>query len=153
MAGDAMRISTRGRYGVRLMLELAAHYGEGTVLLKDIAQHQKISEKYLWQLINPLKSVGLVNSIRGSKGGYVLAKPPAAITMKDIMGVLEGSLCLVDCVENPTVCDRSESCVSRDLWGEASQIFAKKLESVTLADMLERQKQKGEALNQSNYAI
>ena len=153
MAGDAMRISTRGRYGVRLMLELAAHYGEGTVLLKDIAQHQKISEKYLWQLINPLKSVGLVNSIRGSKGGYVLAKPPAAITMKDIMGVLEGSLCLVDCVENPTVCERSESCVSRDLWGEASQIFAKKLESVTLADMLERQKQKDETLNRADYAI
>jgi Rrf2 family protein len=148
-----MRISTRGRYGVRLMLELAEHYGEGTVLLKDIAQHQNISEKYLWQLINPLKSVGLVNSIRGSKGGYVLAKSPASITMKDIMGVLEGSLCLVDCVDNPTVCDRSDSCVSRDLWGEASQIFAKKLESVTLADMLERQKQKGEALHKADYMI
>jgi Rrf2 family protein len=148
-----MRISTRGRYGVRLMLELAAHYGEGSVLLKDIAQHQNISEKYLWQLINPLKSVGLVNSIRGSKGGYVLAKPPSAITMKDIMGVLEGSLCLVDCVDNPTVCDRSESCVSRDLWGEASQIFAKKLESVTLADMLERQRHKDDAVNRSDYTI
>mgnify|MGYP002413016547 CR=1 FL=1 len=137
-----MRISTRGRYGVRLMLELAARYGEGTVLLKDIALHQNISEKYLWQLINPLKSIGLINSIRGSKGGYVLAKPPAAITMKEIIGALEGSLCLVDCVDHPEACERSESCASRDLWGEASQIFAKKLESVTLADMLDRQKQK-----------
>jgi Rrf2 family protein len=137
-----MRISTRGRYGVRLMLELAARYGEGTVLLKDIARHQDISEKYLWQLINPLKSIGLINSIRGSKGGYVLAKPPAAITMKEIIGALEGSLCLVDCVDHPEACERSESCASRDLWGEASQIFAKKLESVTLADMLDRQQKK-----------
>jgi Rrf2 family protein len=135
------------------MLELAAHYGEGTILLKDIAEHQHISEKYLWQLINPLKTVGLVNSIRGAKGGYALAKPPSAITMKDIMGVLEGSLCLVDCVDNPTVCDRSKSCVSRDLWGEASQIFAKKLESVTLADMLERQKLKGETFSPADYMI
>lgn len=135
------------------MLELAAHYGEGTVLLKDIAEHQHISEKYLWQLINPLKTVGLINSIRGAKGGYVLAKPPSAITMKDIMGVLEGSLCLVDCVDNPTVCDRSKSCVSRDLWGETSQIFAEKLESVTLADMLERQKLKGETLSPADYMI
>jgi Rrf2 family protein len=148
-----MRISTRGRYGVRLMLELAAHYGEGTVLLRDIAGHQGISEKYLWQLINPLKTVGLINSIRGSKGGYTLAKPPSEITMKDIMSVLEGSLCLVDCVDNPKVCDRSPLCVSRDIWGETSQIFAKQLESVTLADMLERQKKKGEVLSPSDYMI
>ncbi len=138
-----MRISTRGRYGVRLMIELATHCGKGPVLLKDIATYQNISEKYLWQLIKPLKSVGLINSIRGSKGGYVLAKPPAAITMKEIIGALEGSLCLVDCVDHPEACERSESCASRDLWGEASQIFAKKLESLTLADMLDRQKQKG----------
>jgi Rrf2 family protein len=148
-----MKISTRGRYGVRLMLELAAHYGEGMVLLKDIAEQQQISEKYLWQLISPLKAVGLINSIRGAKGGYTLAKPPYAITMKDIMSVLEGSLCLVDCVDNPTACDRSRSCVSRDLWGEASRIFAKQLESVTLADMLERQRMKGEALSPSDYTI
>jgi len=146
-----MKISTRGRYGVRLMMELAAHYGEGTVLLKDIAEQQQISEKYLWQLINPLKAVGLINSVRGSKGGYTLAKPPSAITMKDIMGVLEGSLCLVDCVDNPAACDRSPSCVSRDLWGEASQIFTSKLESVTLADMLEKQRMKGGA--PSDYMI
>jgi Rrf2 family protein len=151
--GEAMKISTRGRYGVRLMLELAAHYGMGSVLLKNIAEQQHISEKYLWQLINPLKSAGLVRSIRGAKGGYVLAKPPADITMKDIMGVLEGSLCLVDCVDNPAACDRSRSCVTRDLWGEASQIFTSKLESVTLADMLEKQRMKGEFISPSDYSI
>lgn len=148
-----MKISTRGRYGVRLMLELAAHYGEGILLLKNIAEHQQISEKYLWQMINPLKAAGLITSVRGAKGGYTLAKPPSAITMKDIMSVLEGSLCLVDCVDNPAACERSPSCVSRDLWGEASRIFTSKLEAVTLADMLERQRMKGETDSPSDYSI
>jgi Rrf2 family cysteine metabolism transcriptional repressor len=86
-----MKLSTRGRYGVRMMLELALHYGEGPILLKDIAERQGISEKYLWQLINPLKTTGLVNSLRGAHGGYVLAKAPEAISLKAILQILEGS--------------------------------------------------------------
>ena len=137
-----MKLSTRGRYGVRLMLELALHYGEGPILLKDIAERQGISEKYLWQLINPLKTTGLVNSLRGAHGGYVLGKAPEAISLKAILQILEGPLCLVDCVDNPALCARSLSCISRDIWGEASKNMQQTLEDTTLAAMVERQKGK-----------
>ncbi|MCX5821558.1 MAG: Rrf2 family transcriptional regulator [Deltaproteobacteria bacterium] len=137
-----MKLSTRGRYGVRLMLELALHYGEGPILLKDIAARQGISEKYLWQLINPLKTTGLVNSLRGAHGGYVLGKAPEAISLKAILRILEGSLCLVDCVDNPALCERSLSCISRDIWGEASKNMQQTLEETTLAALVERQKEK-----------
>jgi Rrf2 family protein len=124
------------------MLELALHYGEGPILLRDIAERQGISEKYLWQLINPLKTTGLVNSQRGAHGGYVLGKPPEAISLKAILQILEGSLCLVDCVDNPALCERSLSCISRDIWGEASKNMQQTLEDTTLAEMVERQKEK-----------
>jgi Rrf2 family protein len=124
------------------MLDLALHYGEGPILLKDIAERQGISEKYLWQLINPLKTTGLVNSLRGAHGGYVLGKSPEAISIKAILQVLEGSLCLVDCVDNPALCERSISCISRDIWGEASKNMQQTLEDTTLAAMVERQKEK-----------
>jgi len=137
-----MKLSTRGRYGVRLMLDLALHYGEGPILLKDIAERQGISEKYLWQLINPLKTTGLVNSLRGAHGGYVLGKAPEAISLKTILQILEGPLCLVDCVDNPALCERSLSCISRDIWGEASKNMQQTLEDTTLAAMVERQKEK-----------
>jgi Rrf2 family protein len=137
-----MKLSTRGRYGVRLMLELALHYGEGPVLLRDIAGRQGISEKYLWQLINPLKTAGLVNSLRGAHGGYVLGKAPEAVSLKAILLILEGSLCLVDCVDNPALCERSPSCISREIWGEASKNMQRTLEDTTLAAMVEKQKEK-----------
>ena len=137
-----MKLSTRGRYGVRLMLELALHYGEGFILLKEIAERQRISEKYLWQLINPLKTSGLVNSLRGAHGGYVLGKAPGAISLKEILLVLEGSLCLVDCVDNPSLCERAPSCISRDIWEEASKNMQQTLQNTTLAAMITRQKGK-----------
>ena len=137
-----MKLSTRGRYGVRLMIDLALHYGEGPILLKEIAERQGISEKYLWQLINPLKTTGLINSIRGAHGGYVLGKAPEAVTLKEILQVLEGPLCLVDCVDNPSLCERSSSCISRDVWGEASRNLRQTMENTTLAAMVERQKEK-----------
>jgi len=139
-----MKLSTRGRYGVRLMLDLALHYGEGPVLLKDIAGRQGISEKYLWQLINPLKTVGLIGSTRGAHGGYVLARPPEEISLKEIVRVLEGSLCLVDCVENPAVCDRFQTCTSRDIWSEASNQISQILESMTLDKMVVKQRTKNQ---------
>lgn len=138
-----MKLSTKGRYGVRLMIDLALHNGEGPVLLKDIARRQGISEKYLWNLINPLKTVGFVQSIRGAHGGYKLAKDPAEISLKDIMRVLEGPLCLVDCVENPSSCKRSSTCITRDVWCEASQSFINTLESMTLEKMIDRHRLKG----------
>ena len=137
-----MKLSTRGRYGVRLMLELALHYGEGPILLRDIAERQGISEKYLWQLINPLKTTGLVNSQRGAHGGYVLGKAPEAISLKAILQILEGSLCLVDCADNPSFCERSSFCIARDVWREASKNMQQTLENTTLASMVSRQKEK-----------
>jgi Rrf2 family protein len=139
-----MKLSTRGRYGVRLMLELALHYGEGPILLKEIAERQEISEKYLWQLINPLKTTGLVTSQRGAHGGYSLGKAPEIITVKEILQILEGPLCLVDCVDNPSFCERAPSCISRDIWGEVSKNMKQILENTTLAAMVERQKHKAE---------
>ncbi len=138
-----MKLSTRGRYGVRLMLDLALHYGDGPVLLKDISKRQGISQKYLWNLINPLKTAGFVKSHRGAHSGYILAKEPSEVSLKDIMRVLEGSLCLVDCVESPSVCERSPSCVARDVWCLASENFLQTLESVTLAKMVAGHRSKG----------
>ena len=113
-------------------------------MLKNIAEKQAISEKYLWHLINPLKSVGLIKSIRGAHGGYVLAKEPSEINLRDILRILEGSLCLVDCVDNPETCNRSASCITRDVWSETSKNISETLESVTLDKMVEKHKHKGE---------
>lgn len=137
-----MKLSTKGRYGVRLMLDLATHYGERPVLLREISQREDISEKYLWHLINPLKSAGLINSTRGSHGGYELAKAPSEITVKDIFEVVEGPICLVDCVEKPSACNRSDFCITRDLWEEASRAFAETLAKTTLDSLVARQKDK-----------
>jgi Rrf2 family protein len=137
-----MKMSTKGRYGVRLMLELALHYGQGPVFLKDIAEKQGISEKYLWQLIAPLKAAGLVNSLRGAHGGYILAKPPAQVTLKDIVVILEGSLSAVECVAVPKSCARMQMCITRDIWKEVSEKIAQVLEAITLQQMVDRQHQK-----------
>jgi len=137
-----MKLSTKGRYGVRLMLDLAAHYGERPVLLREISEREDISEKYLWHLINPLKSTGLINSTRGAHGGYVLAKAPSEVSVKDILEVVEGPICLVDCIEKPATCKRSDFCIARDLWGDASKVLAETLAKTTLASLLVRQKDK-----------
>jgi Rrf2 family protein len=137
-----MKLSTKGRYGVRLMLDLAAHYGERPVLLREISQREDISEKYLWHLITPLKSAGLIHATRGAHGGYELAKAPSAITVKDVFEVVEGPICLVDCMEKPATCKRSDFCIARDLWGDASKALAESLEKTTLASLVKKQKDK-----------
>ncbi|HQN17890.1 MAG TPA: Rrf2 family transcriptional regulator [Syntrophobacteraceae bacterium] len=137
-----MRLSTKGRYGVRLMLDLALHYGKGNVSLKDVAKRQAVSEKYLWHLIPPLKNAGLIHSIRGSQGGYVLAKPPHSITLKEILQVLEGPMCLVECTNQPSLCKRSANCVVRDVWRDVTDKMLEALDSFTLEGMLEKEKQR-----------
>ena len=137
-----MKLSTRGRYGARLMVDLGLHYGNGNIYFKDIAARQEISEKYLWQLIPPLKNAGLVHSERGAKGGYTLAKPPSQITMKDIVTAVEGDICITECVDDPSICHRAGSCVTKDLWTDLKESILKALESYTLADMVEKQKAK-----------
>lgn len=137
-----MKLSTKGRYGARLMLDLALHYGEEPVLLKDVAERQEISEKYLGHLIPPLKAAGLINSSRGAHGGYILAKRPRDITLDEVLHAVEGNLALVECVTAPKVCHRVGFCVTRDIWKEMSQKMMEVLESTTLKDMVQRQGQK-----------
>lgn len=145
-----MRISTRARYGTRLMLELALYYGGEAVFLKDIAKNEEISEKYLSQIIIPLKSSGLVNSFRGAKGGYVLSRSPSQITLKEIVGVLEGGLDLLECVSNGHVCDRTSKCVTRDIWNLLGQTISNTLEAVTLEDLVKMHKEKEHKLMMYN---
>jgi Rrf2 family protein len=135
-----MKLSTRARYGVRLMVALALNYGTGPVFLKDIAKGENISEKYLSLIIIPLRRVGLVNSIRGAYGGYSLAKEPSQITMKEIVDVLEGDCSLVDCVKNPSTCPRVPICASHDIWAIIGGKISETLHSITL-DMLVKMNQ------------
>ena len=137
-----MKLSTRGRYGTRALLELALHQGEGPILLRDIAQKQQISLRYLEHLITPLISAGIVRSIRGARGGVSLAKPPEEIKLIEVIELLEGSIAPVECVNNPEICNRSELCVTRDVWGELKKAINRVLEYTTLQDLVERQKRK-----------
>lgn len=129
-----MKISTRGRYGIRLMLALALHYEKGTIPLKMIAKDQGISEKYLEQIINPLTKSGLVKSFRGAQGGYILTNPPEEITVGEILRVLEGSLSPVDCVDHPN-CANADTCVSLSVWKKMKDALDEVVDHITLADM------------------
>ena len=133
-----MRLSTRGCYGLRAMLELALHYGGKPVLMRSIAERQSISRKYLHALLTALKSGGFVRSVRGSGGGYLLARPPASIRINDVVQALEGSLSVTDCVEDPSTCERSAGCVTHELWLELSQAVEQLLSGITLEDLVTR---------------
>jgi Rrf2 family cysteine metabolism transcriptional repressor len=137
-----MKLSTRGRYGLRALLDLALHQGEGLVLLKDIARRQEFSLPYLEHLIAPLIAAGLVKSTRGARGGVSLLKPPSEIKLSEVVQLLEGSITLVDCVNNPALCHRSALCVTRDIWVEMKEAMSQVLDSTTLQDLVERQKRK-----------
>jgi len=139
-----MRLSTKGRYGLRALLDLALHRDEGSVLLKDIARRQEVSLPYLEHLIAPLIAAGLVKSTRGSRGGLLLLRSPSEIRLSEIIQVLEGSIAPVDCVNDPKVCHRSGLCVTRDIWIEMKMAMSQVLDSTTLQDLVERQRQKGQ---------
>lgn len=141
-----MKLSTRTRYGVRAILELATSGNKGPLQLKIIAQRQDISVKYLEQLMVVLKAAGFVRSIRGSKGGYMLAKAPDQIELIDVFHCLEGTVTTVECVVNKDYCVRAEGCAPRDLWGKVQKAIEDVLKSVTLQDLANGPKEKG-ALN------
>lgn len=147
-----MKISTKGRYGVRFMLDLALHSGNGCVALKDIAKRQNISEKYLWQVIAPLKSAGLIHSVRGARGGYRLAKTPSQVTVRDIVATLEGPSTFVECIGSPNTCPRAATCAARDMWTELEEALAKAMDGITLDDLIEKHKRK-ESASTYNYTI
>jgi Rrf2 family protein len=131
-----MKLSTRSRYGTRLMLDMAQHYDHGPLHLTSIAQRQGISVKYLEQIIIPLKRAQLVKVIRGPKGGHILANPPEEITVGDIVALMEDSMSIADCSEHPEVCQRSETCVTRSIWREAANAMFGILRAITLADLV-----------------
>ncbi len=135
-----MKLSTRSRYGTRMMLDLAQHYEDGPVQIGDIAKRQDISVKYLEQLIIPLKKADYVTSVRGPKGGHMLARDPEEITVGDIVEVLEGGIDLTNCIEDPDICDRSEACLTRDVWKTATKAMYGELNSVNLSDMIKKNK-------------
>jgi Rrf2 family protein len=133
-----MKLSTRSRYGTRMMLDLAAHYDEGPVQIGDISRREKISVKYLEQLIIPLKKARLIESARGPKGGHMLTKPPEEITIGEIVRVLEGGIDLTHCIENPDVCEKTNSCLTRTVWEDATRAMYERLDASTLANIIEK---------------
>jgi Rrf2 family protein len=133
-----MKLSTKGRYGLRAMIDLAANAKEGPSTIHAIAERQEISERYLEQLLIPLKQSGLVKSVRGSQGGYMLGRAPQDISVGDIIRVLEGPLSPVDCVseQNPDDCKRADTCVTRTIWTKVRDCIADVLDSYSLMDLV-----------------
>lgn len=135
-----MRLSTKGRYGTRAMLDVALHADEGLVHLKDVAERQEISKKYLDHLAARLEAHGLLRGVRGTGGGIGLAKLPSEITILDILSTLEGPLTPVECVDRPAVCPRCAYCGAHLLWVELGNLITGFLGSVTLEELCERQR-------------
>jgi Rrf2 family cysteine metabolism transcriptional repressor len=133
-----MKLSTRTRYGIRAVVELAENYGRNPVQLRLISKDQDISIKYLEQIMSLLKSAGIVSSTRGAKGGYFLAKPPNQVKLSDCFNCLEGPVVTVECVENDSYCPKIKNCVTRELWTEIEKAVIAVLDSVTLQDMVDR---------------
>lgn len=139
-----IRLSTKGRYGTRLMLNLAHHFNHGTeaVILKNVSDAEHISIRYLEQIIIPLKINKLVKSIRGAGGGYTLARPPAQIKLSEILEALEGSCCLVECVEDQDYCDRIDTCATHEVWKKASLMLKDYFTKMSLNDLMRLEKKK-----------
>ncbi|MDY7018853.1 MAG: Rrf2 family transcriptional regulator [Chloroflexota bacterium] len=131
-----MKLSTKGRYAIRAMLDLALRSGDSPTLVKDIAERQGISILYLEQLFTRLNNAGLVRSIRGPKGGFVLTKSPSQTRISDILQIMEGSTAPVECVNNAMICSRASSCVTRKVWMEMKKAIDGVLESTTLQDLV-----------------
>ena len=138
-----MKVSTKARYGLRLMMALANRHGQGPVFLKDIARDQELSEKYLSRIVIELRAAGLVDAFRGANGGYVLAHEPYAITVGDVVRTLE-DMTPVDCVRDTAVCSRVELCSANEVWRRLNEAISETLNKITLADMLAWSRQRNE---------
>lgn len=133
-----MKISTKGRYGLRTLIDIYFHQKDGPVPLHDIAERQEISAKYLWQVLNPMRTAGLLNVTRGARGGYTLAVPPEQITLFDIVSIIEGQVSIVDCATASEGCSRMDCCTARSVWTEVNNLLIEGLRSITLASILDR---------------
>lgn len=138
-----MKLSTKGRYGLKAMFELAVHYGEGPVPLKDIADNQNISENYLEQLVAILRKDGLVNSVRGAQGGYLLAIEPEKITVGRVIRAVEGDITISECAINgeSTICEREKFCVTKTVWVKIRDSINDVIDTITLQDMVNDHKE------------
>lgn len=146
-----MKLSTRSRYGLRLMFELARHHGEGPLLLKEIAANQGISEKYLSTLIIPLKGAELVNSVRGAHGGYTLAKLPGDIAVLDIVRIMEGDIRIISCIQDPEDCLRMEICPTQSVWKGLQEKIDAYLKGISLSDIVKEYEKKKADRTQMYY--
>jgi len=120
------------------MLQLALNYGNGPMMLKEIGLKEDLSVRYLEHLVTPLKAARLIQAVRGAKGGYVLAKAPSEITLKEIVRILEGTLSPSECVESPEVCDRADFCVTREVWAELEKTISETLAGYSLASLVQK---------------
>jgi len=132
-----MKISTKGRYALRLMLDLAINYSESFISLKAVAQRQFISDKYLEQIIHPLNKAGFVQSARGAQGGYRLLRPPKDYTVGEILRAVEGSLAPVTCLEAGNSCANSDNCITIGLYRRIQEAVNNVVDHTTLADLVE----------------
>ncbi|AFA47765.1 RrF2 family transcriptional regulator [Acetobacterium woodii] len=135
-----MRLSTKGRYGVLAMVELALQYGKGPVSIKEIAEKQNFSDSYMEQLFSALKNAGLVKSLRGARGGYILAKDPDKIMVGEIIRALEGPIEFAECIDGGgnMTCIKSPECVTRGLWKEISDSISNVIDNRSLQDLLNK---------------
>ena len=145
-----MKISTKGRYALRLMLDLAEHRGDGFVALKDIAERQEKTKKYLEQIIPMINTPDLLQTNRGFQGGYRLAQPPENYTVGMILRLTEGSLAPVSClVHHPNTCERAEDCPTLFIWEGLNKVINEYLDGITLQDIIDKQNES----YSNNYVI
>jgi Rrf2 family protein len=130
-----LKVSTRGRYGLRALIDLAVYENSGAISIREISERQQISEQYLEQLFASLRKAGIVKSVRGAHGGYLLNQLPGEITLKDILNVLEGPVAPADCVLADGNCELVGGCVAHDIWIEFTKKINEFLDSITLADL------------------
>lgn len=144
-----MKISTKGRYAVRVMLDLALNNNGEYIKVKDIATRQDISEKYLEQIIAVLNKAGYVNSIRGAQGGYRIAKDPAEYTVGMILRLTEGSMAPVACLDEGAECEKCDTCETLEVWKELYDAINNVIDNVTVADLVARRQQREGSLDYS----
>ena len=147
-----MKFSSRAIYGMRAMLALARTHGQGSTFLKDIVEREGLPGTYLEQLMVPLRKSGLVMAVRGARGGYTLARHPSEISVLSIIEALEGPLNLADCATGGPCCSNPELCALQELWAQGSQALTQLYQGISLAALLERQRDK-ETQPSLNYAI
>ena len=131
-----MKISTKGRYGLRILMDLALHQSEKPRLIRDIAKSQQISEKYISRLVIALRKAGMIRSVRGVNGGFHIAMKPEDITLLAVIEVMEGPISIVDCVNAPKKCAMHENCAPREIWCKLNDDIRDLMRQTTLADIL-----------------